>query len=69
METPCSEVVLTVRSRSQYYPEPLMLILRGEQGVLMGFTRPCVFQYSSTFLSDLDERVFLCLLEDVGRKA
>jgi hypothetical protein len=46
-----------------------MLILRGEQGVLMGFTRPCVFQYSSTFLSDLDERVFLCLLEDVEREA
>jgi hypothetical protein len=46
-------------------PQPLMLILRGEQGVLMGINRACVVQYTSTFSSDSDEKVFLCLLEDV----
>ena len=46
-------------------PEPLMLILRGEQGVRMGFNPACVDRQTSTFSSDLDGRVFLCLLEDV----
>jgi hypothetical protein len=46
-------------------PEPLMLILRGEQGVVMGVNLACVYRYTSTFLSNLDERVFLCPLEDV----
>ena len=35
----------------------------------MGFNRAWVFRYSSTFSSDLEERVFLCLLEDVEREA
>jgi hypothetical protein len=46
-------------------PEPLMLILRGEQGVVMGFNRACVDRYMSTFSSDNDGKVFLCQLEDV----
>ena len=31
----------------------------------MGVNRACVYWYTSTFLSNLDERVFLCPLEDV----
>jgi hypothetical protein len=31
----------------------------------MGFTWACVCRSISTFLSDADERVFLCPLEDV----
>ena len=46
-------------------PEPLMLILRGEQGVGMGFNHIGVDRHVSTFLSDSDEKVFLCPLEDV----
>jgi hypothetical protein len=45
--------------------EPLMLILRGEQGVLVNVNQVCVCLHSATFSSDLDGRVFLCLLEDV----
>ncbi len=37
-----------------------MLILRGEQGVFMGFNWVCVDRYVLTFSSDSDERVFLC---------
>jgi len=37
-----------------------MLILRGEQGVSMGFNQVCVCPHTLTFSSDLDERVFLC---------
>lgn len=47
--------------------EPLMLILRGEQGVRMGFNPACVDRQTSTFSSDLDGRVFLCPLKDVKR--
>jgi hypothetical protein len=46
-------------------PQPLMLILRGEQGVVMGVNRACVYWYTATFSSDLGGRVFLCPLEDV----
>ena len=45
--------------------EPLTLILRGEQGVRMGFNRPGFDRHFSTFLSDSDEKVFLCPFEDV----
>lgn len=45
-----------------------MLILRGEQGVCMGLNLVCVDRQISTFSSDLDERVFLCLLEEVKRE-
>ena len=31
----------------------------------MGFTWACVYRSISTFLSDSDERVFLCQQEDV----
>jgi hypothetical protein len=37
-----------------------MLILRGEQGVRMGFNPACVDRQTSTFSSDFDGRVFLC---------
>src|SRR5580765_4051066 len=40
--------------------EPLMLILRGEQGVRMGLNPVCLDRQISTFSSDLDGRVFLC---------
>ncbi len=42
-----------------------MLILRGEQGVRVNCNQVCVCLHSATFSSDLDGRVFLCLLEDV----
>lgn len=45
-----------------------MLILRGEQGVLMSFNQVCVCRRTPTFSSDRDERVFLCPLEDVKRE-
>jgi hypothetical protein len=35
----------------------------------MGFDQVCVCRRIPTFSSDLDERVFLCPLEDVKRKA
>ena len=63
-----THVVLTVPLSLSTMPEPLMLILRGEQGVVMGFTWACVCRSLSTFLSDRDERVFLCPLEDVKGK-
>ena len=34
----------------------------------MGVNRVCVDRHVSTFSSDSDERVFLCLLEDVKRE-
>jgi hypothetical protein len=37
-----------------------MLILRGEQGVLVNVNQVCVCLHSATFSSDLDGRVFLC---------
>jgi hypothetical protein len=37
-----------------------MLILRGEQGVLVNFNQVCVCLHSVTFSSDFDGRVFLC---------
>jgi hypothetical protein len=40
--------------------EPLMLILRGEQGVRMGFNPVSVDRQILTFSSDFDEKVFLC---------
>jgi hypothetical protein len=41
--------------------KPLILILRGEQGVFMDFNQVCVCRHTSTFSSEIDERVFLCL--------
>jgi hypothetical protein len=35
----------------------------------MSFNRVCVCRRTPTFSSDLDERVFLCPLEDVKREA
>lgn len=35
----------------------------------MGFDQVCICRRTSTFLSDLDGRVFLCPLEDVKREA
>jgi hypothetical protein len=35
----------------------------------MGFDQVCICRRTSTFSSDLDERVFLCPLEDVKREA
>ena len=40
--------------------EPLMLILRGEQGVLVNVNQVCICLHRATFSSDLDGRVFLC---------
>jgi len=60
-----THVVLTVPLSLSTMPEPLMLILRGEQGVVMGFTWACACRSISTFLSETDEKVFLCQLEDV----
>ncbi len=34
----------------------------------MGFNRACVGRHIVTFLSDPDEKVFLCLIEDVKRE-
>jgi hypothetical protein len=31
----------------------------------MGVNRACVYRYTATFLSNLDEEVFLCPIEDV----
>jgi hypothetical protein len=45
-----------------------MLILRGEQGVCMGLNLVRVDRQTSTFSSDPDGKVFLCLLEDVKRE-
>ena len=35
----------------------------------MGLKSVCVHRHTSTFSSDLDERVFLCLQQDVKREA
>jgi hypothetical protein len=42
-----------------------MLILRGEQGVLVNAHQVCGCLHRATFSSDLDGRVFLCPLEGV----
>ncbi len=44
-----------------------MLILRGEQGVPMGFDQVCVCRRNSTFSSDIDGRVFLCPPQDAEK--
>jgi hypothetical protein len=44
-----------------------MLILRGEQGVLVNVNQVCICLHCVTFSSDLDGRVFLCPLEGVKR--
>ena len=49
--------------------QPLMLILRGEQGVSMGLTQVCVYRHTRTFSSDLDGRVFLCPLPRLLKKS
>jgi hypothetical protein len=40
--------------------QPLMLILRGEQGVLVNVHQVCDYLRSATFSSGNDGRVFLC---------
>jgi len=47
--------------------QPLMLILRGEQGVLVNVNQVCICLHCVTFSSDFDGRVFLCPLEGVKR--
>lgn len=41
-------------------PQPLMLILRGGQGVFMGVSFVRVYRHTAPFSSNFDEGVFLC---------
>ncbi len=45
-----------------------MLILRGEQGVLVNVHQVCGCRHCATFSSENDGRVFLCPLEIVKRE-